>query len=557
MKPISFENLKRLMGGGRKKKDKESSFKRSESFKRISIRKSYLDRGKKRHLHKLEVATQTVVEETAAASVSEKVDSSVQVELQASSSIESNEKREGPGQSVIAYGQWLKCIKKEDPTNNGKSTKGAERTIIYVPASDEIKAPLIRKLSSSPTSRKKSLNLDKSSPNLQRQESNDSALEMFPWGDSTEVRKSPIIRRRTKTPPLMPDSGNEELCSLSISLGRIWMDAPQVMAPRSLEMPRTSQSAVHAHNSLDSALKDLRDDPIVMNRLQKRTVLPIGRTLSSTSNTTASTGLFSSKDSGFSFSIPKLSDDSLMSRRLFRKKRTKPKLSVSRDNYFKRTSEASSIRRHSSRKKKTRNSLRKPTKGETYQITGRPYNRSLKSLKMDPMIFVPPEKRKPTDKKRKCFKIHEIRNLTPCIDTIYSKKYADSDDGLYESLIGDAEELQVVDRISRMHLRKKEEDHLGGSDAFPGNEAQLSDESSNSEIDSSAASDDDYYYSSSSISDGGCPPVGVSSSAAPRRRPVRRRRSELSRKRSITYVAKPTILRVPSTLRRPHKKVGE
>lgn len=46
MRSLSFENLRRLVG--RKKDRNEPSFKRSESFKRISIRKSYLDRGKRR-----------------------------------------------------------------------------------------------------------------------------------------------------------------------------------------------------------------------------------------------------------------------------------------------------------------------------------------------------------------------------------------------------------------------------------------------------------------------------------------------------------------------------
>lgn len=47
MRPLSLENLRRLVG--RRKDKNEPSFKRSESFKRISIRKSYLDRGKRRN----------------------------------------------------------------------------------------------------------------------------------------------------------------------------------------------------------------------------------------------------------------------------------------------------------------------------------------------------------------------------------------------------------------------------------------------------------------------------------------------------------------------------
>lgn len=66
--------------------------------------------------------------------------------------------------------------------------------------------------------------------------------------------------------------------------------------------------------------------------------------------------------------------------------------------------------------------------------------------------------------------------------------------------------------------------------------------------------------SSDSESDGKCAnvyvPPGVS--PVPRRRPVRRKKSTgLSHKKSITYLVKPTVIRVPSTLRRPAKKIGE
>lgn len=51
-------------------------------------------------------------------------------------------------------------------------------------------------------------------------------------------------------------------------------------------------------------------------------------------------------------------------------------------------------------------------------------------------------------------------------------------------------------------------------------------------------------------------PPGVS--PVPRRRPVRRKKSSgLNHKRSITYLVKPTVIRVPSTLRRPARKIGE
>ncbi|XP_074038824.1 disco-interacting protein 2 isoform X3 [Leptinotarsa decemlineata] len=583
MKPITFENLRRLVGGGRKKKEKESSFKRSDSFKRISIRKSYLDRGKKKHVAKLEVATQTVTEEEDSLVETKKVDSSVQVdkrELNATSNdvasrneakcntkYKLEQSNSGPGQSVIAYGQWLRGIRKEEapaPT----AIKGSERTIIYVPASDEIEhKPVIRQLSSSPVPRKKSpIQRRKSkpvSPVLQRKESNDSAVEMFPWGDSTDVKKSPLIRRRSRMSPapLMPDSGSEELCSLSISLGRIWMDAPQGMAPRSLELPKASGPPPPAHHSLDSALKDLRDDPLVLNRLQKRPTPPVGRTLSSTSNTTASTGLFSSKDSGFSFSIsaPKLSDlhanfAPSSSKGFFRKKRPKPKLSVSRDGYFKRTSGAftaetkqGSLKRGSSRKKKGKKKKTHKggsmTKSDLYQVVvGRP-PRSLRALKLDPMIFVPPEKRKSCVNRKSSFKsgLSEIRVFNPLDSAMYTTRSLEStDEGLYESLPGEldyfSDEQPMSGRMSRISLRDDEYDYF--SCVTPVSEKSLL-----SVVDSDNGS-----------SESANPYVPPGVSPVPKRRPVRQKKTGLSHKRSITYVVKPTIIRAPSTLRRTPKK---
>ncbi|CAH1179512.1 unnamed protein product [Phaedon cochleariae] len=577
MKPITFENLRRLMGGGRKKKEKESSFKRSDSFKRISIRKSYLDRGKKKHVSKLEVATQTVTEEEEILTGTKKVDSSVQVdkedfcpttvdftknEIRCNNKYKVETSKSGPGQSVIAYGQWLRGIRKEDlPTSSG--IKGSERTIIYVPASDETApATVIRQLSSSPVLRKKSPGTKKNpkpaSPSLQRKESNDSAVEMFPWGDSTEVKKSPLIRRRSRQSPipLMPDSGTEELCSLSISLGRIWMDAPPGMAPRSLELPKSSAVPQPAHHSLDSALKDLRDDPIVINRLQKRPTPPVGRTLSSTSNTTASTGLFSSKDSGFSFSIsaPKLSDFHAnfapsSSRGFFRKKKPKPKLSVSRDGYFKRTSGAlstetnrSSLKRKSSRKKKGKRKSQKKSgtaKSDLYQVVVSRPTRCLRTLKLDPMIFVPPEKRKPCVDRKPSFKagLTEIRSFNALDSSMYTTRSMEStDEGLYESLDYLSDEQPLSGRLSRISLGEDEYDYF--TCVTP-----VSEESVASAADSDNGS-----------SECASPYVPVGVSPVPKRKPVRQKRTGLSHKRSITYVVKPTVIRAPSTLRRTPKK---
>ncbi|XP_050312382.1 disco-interacting protein 2 [Anthonomus grandis grandis] len=638
MKPITFENLRRLMGGGRKKKDKDnSSFKRSDSFKRISIRKSYLDRGKKKIPPKLEAATQTVSEEEQSdLKVVRKVDSGVQADLNPPPSYrKSNGSAAGVDESsVLVYSQWLREIKREEPpTAPSKTIKGSERTIIYVPAFEEniIKqpVPVIRQLSSSPVFRKKntsSTHISHSPTNLQRKESNDSAVEMFPWGDSTEVKKSPLIRRRqgAKTTTLMPVD-SEEMCSLSISLGRIWMDAPQAMTPRSLEMPgKSSQGCGNppAHNSLDSALKDL--GPMVSNRLQKRSTPPVARTLSSTSNNTNSTGLFSSKDSGFSFSIsaPKLTDFQASfapngggsKGGFFRKKsRPNPKLSVSRDGYFKRTSSAvlaetrrTSLRGSGKKKKKKKKEKDSSTiRSDIYQvICSRPQRANVQSLKLDPMIFVPPEKRKSGSSQKPSFKtrMQEIRHFNPLDSAMYSGSLDSTDEGLYESLPGDYEYLLTDDEdeeeinLESFSMEKKDlkEAKIVSSgygmvrkfcarEEFvpppPPSEPRLKQEEGRryqkrtnlkiipdldnfSEEEDSLVSltDNDEASESESEERSGrrmYVPPGVS--PVPRRRPVRRKKSgraALTHKRSITYLVKPTVIRAPSTLRRT-KKSGD
>lgn len=524
------------MGGGRKKKEKEQSFKRSDSFKRISIRKSYLDRGgKKRQQQK---QTSAIIHE-------EKPESK-----QLSTSIteivhDPSESKDGVGQSVIAYGNWLRGVRVSDNVTCSVA-KGSERTIIYIPASDDpAPKPVIRQLSASPVQPRRKTK--QSSPALKRKESNDSAVEMFPWGESIE-QKSPILRRAqlTSSPApqsLLPDT-SEEMCSLSVSLGRIWMDAPLAMSPRSLELPRPLTSNAippPAHHSLDSALKDRRDEPVT-NRLQKKQTPPVTRTLSATSTATASTGLFSSKDSGFSLSAPKL-DEFTPAKGFFRKKRPQPKLSVSRDGYFKRTSgglfelKRNSVRRKSSRKKKSRSSGRRKKvknniKNDMYQVVVSRPPRCLKSLKLDPMIFVPPEKRKPSVRRNKSFKltVQEIREST------YKEncRVESADEGLYESISGNASPAVSSDHYYDV----------------PSNDFRIS---SGDESAVTVSDFEDDTSAKSSIGSGGSyymPPPVVS---APQNRA--RRRKSVCRKKSITFVAKPNIMRAPSTLRRSKKKI--
>ncbi|XP_046659368.1 LOW QUALITY PROTEIN: disco-interacting protein 2-like, partial [Homalodisca vitripennis] len=525
MKPITFENLRRLVGGGRKKKDRaESSFKRSDSFKRISIRKNYLDRGGKGR-NPLSAASR--------AQAAEKKNGAVPP-------ISETSAEAGAVPVVIGYGQWIKCMKAEDYGSKERTRS----------PSQERKPP-------TPPPRKK-----------YNTPSADSSLEIL------RFEKSPIfVRRRFRMSPppsskvLDPKTEDRERSdsALSVSLGRVWMDAPLAMAnaPRSLELPRPSSSSAdtevsarRAHHSLESALKDRRDDkPQCSRRFHNYPSRPLSptpfimpnpsaicRTLSSTTQTTStsktissrgSTELLStSKDSGFSFSIsiPRLTDfgsPNAGGGGFFRKKKcTKPKPSVSRDGYFKRTSGAykqvDSPRRGSLRRSSSRTSAkagngagRKKSYGGTarsdmYQVVvGRP-PRSLKSLKLDPMIFVPPEKRKPTNTVRRPVKleVQEIRDYCSPRDV-----REEVDEGLYECISGEL----------------SSEGECPPGPTFSDNDADTEDET----------------YA----------PLGVS--PVPDRRPVRRRKSA---RKNVKYLVKPTIHRAPSTLkknRKAVKKIGD
>lgn len=463
MKPLTFENIRRFVSGGRKKKERsESSFKRSDSFKRISIKRNYLERGKK---HRQAAAAAVV----ASVAVSEKppvIESVPEV-----TSIKSHIARamgggkikrdtfkqplvtpatlsDGPESMVINYNQWLQGMGDKPPT------------------------PPVRRKNGSLSG---SLN---------------SSIEV------TKLEKSPPPRLRALSPaPSRADSG------LSINLGRIWIDAPMGMAPRSLELPRplptppgSSQSPSRVHHSLDSALKESARSS---RRWQSPTPTPVSRTLSSSTTHTNK-----SRDSGFSFSIsiPKLSDFSYSgnSSGFFKRKKklARPKPSVSRDGYFKRTSGATriidskcnSVKRSSTKKKKTRRATDKSRPSEMYSVMVNWNTRSLRTLDTDPMVFVPPERRKAGTPVSR-YVVREIRDYCAPHDVqpLPLTDNEDEDEGLYES------------------------------------------------IDEVQESDDSTTF------------VPIGRSPTPRRKPVRKKKST---RRNVKYVARPAIHRAQSTLRR-------
>lgn len=555
MKPITFENLRRLMGGGRKKKERaESSFKRSDSFRRISIKRNYLDRGgKSKHLQQATQASKIAVNQSESNSAKQPL------------VVNSAVLDEGPESLVIGYNQWIRGMKAE----NCPAVETCSKVI----------SPQDGRPPTPPPRNKNSASTDSSSVEILR-------FERSPIFSRRRFRPSPPPSSLVLNPKGEECGGSRADSALSVSLGRIWMDAPLVMAPRSLELPRlpspscsggveVSGNGRRAHHSLDSALKERREDHMLCSRrfhnYPTRPLSPtpfivpntslISRTLSSstqtnsTSKTLSSRGsadpICSSKDSGFSFSIsiPKLTDFTSPNGAggggggFFRKKKTvKPKPSVSRDGYFKRTSGAvnvtetrrGSVRRSSSRKKKSGGRSKKKSHGGTarsdmYQVVVSRPPRSLKSLKLDPMIFVPPEKRKPATSMRRPeqhrrYEVKEIRDYcSPRDTTVASVNFyddEDEDEGLYECISGDFNERVEVEQKLDLDDRFTEEEL---AIALP--------------PDSDSDTENETHV-----------PLGVS--PVPRRRPVRRKKSA---RRNVKYLARPSIHRAPSTLRRSRR----
>ena len=566
MKPITFENLRRLMGGGRKKKDRaESSFKRSDSFRRISIKRNYLDRGgKSKHLQQATQASKTVVIQPESNSAKQPL------------VVNSTVLDDGLESLVIGYNQWIRCMKAENCSAVESCSSSSNKVCNRVLPFQDGRPP------TPPPRKKNSACTDSSSVEILR-------FERSPVFTRRRFRPSPPPSSLVLDPKGEDYGGSRADSALSVSLGRIWMDAPLAMAPRSLELPRlpspscsggvdTSANGRRAHHSLDSALKERREDHMLCSRRFRQypvrpmsptgCIIPntslISRTLSSSTQTNSTNKtlssrdsadpICSSKDSGFSFSIsiPKLTDlTSAAGARggggFFRKKNTvKPKPSVSRDGYFKRTSGAvktadarrGSVQRSSSRKKKFggRSSGRSRKKchggtarSEMYQVVVSRPPRSLRSLKLDPMIFVPPEKRKPTASLKKPhqhrrYEVQEIRDYcTPRDTAVASVNFhedEDEDEGLYECISGDFNERVEVESKLNLDDRFTEEELaialLPNSDSETENETYV--------------------------------PLGVS--PVPRRRPVRRKKSA---RKNVKYLAKPSIHRAPSTLRRSRK----
>lgn len=271
MRPLSFENLRRLVG--RKKDRNEPSFKRSESFKRISIRKSYLDRGKRRN--RIQKNLDTAVNFPSQPAANEKITSQQTKEQESKKSQECSLSRD-----FITYDEWLQGV---------RSSSREKLHEINVESLQHVKVKVAKPanqtdLADSITEDLKILQLD-SSPILT------SKPKFCRITDDETIEKY-------DTPSWTQESSMEGSPSVSISLGRIWRDAVPVPVPVSVSIPVSTSSFVSnssTHHFLDSALKEKKPQPTIT-----RTVSAPEKPVSKDNTTSSSFG--------FSLRISKLAD---------------------------------------------------------------------------------------------------------------------------------------------------------------------------------------------------------------------------------------------------------
>ncbi|XP_067215742.1 disco-interacting protein 2 homolog C isoform X3 [Linepithema humile] len=350
MRPLSFENLRRLVG--RKKDRNEPSFKRSESFKRISIRKSYLDRGKRRN--RLQKSAEPAVNPPAQPVTNDKVAPPIK-EQELKKNQECFLSRDS-----ITYDEWLQGVSSssreklhEDSLESLQQPKGKVTKLSKHTSADSVAEDLkILELDASPILTPKS-KLFRVTADYTRSEATDEHDVLWTQESSAEG------------PP-----------SVSVNLGRIWRDAMPVPVPASVSAPYPSVSNPSVHHSLDSALKEKKPLPTVA-RTVSAPEKPVSKETSSSSSF------------GFSLRIARLANfrPGVTRNGLFRRKTPKPSPSVSAEGYFKRTSTS---RRSSSRRRGSRRSSQRVSK-RSQQSAARTSS---------PVWFVPPERRRSRRQRR-------------------------------------------------------------------------------------------------------------------------------------------------------------
>ncbi|XP_031370419.1 disco-interacting protein 2 homolog A isoform X3 [Apis dorsata] len=352
MRPLSFENLRRLVG--RKKDRNEPSFKRSESFKRISIRKSYLDRGKRRNKLQKSLEPSTV-----APSIDTKLDEK-SIEKQTIINEQKPKKLQDDtlSRESISYDEWLQ----------GVSSSSREKL-------DEVH----REQQQNKQNKQHNILGKNNIPKFQKQIEADHVAEDLKVLD---LDASPVLASkpfRISNETIQEKNNHQDILqvqepfiegppSVSINLGRIWRDA--------VPMPFPSSSGPSIHHSLDSALKERKPQPTV------------ARTVSAPEKSV--TGKDITSAFGFSLRIAKLADFRAGGTRngFFNRRTKKPSPSVSAEGYFKRTNAS---RRSSSRRRGKRTSQRV----KKSQPQPQPVARS-----NSPVWFVPPERRRSKRQRR-------------------------------------------------------------------------------------------------------------------------------------------------------------
>ncbi|XP_020280188.1 disco-interacting protein 2 homolog A isoform X2 [Pseudomyrmex gracilis] len=358
MRPLSFENLRRLVG--RKKDRNEPSFKRSESFKRISIRKSYLDRGKRRQ-NRLQKNTESATDtSTTQLTVND------QDKIIGPAQIKEQEPKKNQERSLsrdsITYDEWLQgvSLSSREKLHEDSLEDSLQRSKVKVTKhidADSIADDLkILELDASPVLSSK--------PKPFRIETADDARN-----ETTDHHDTIWTSHQESTAEAPP--------SVRISLGRVWREtvpAQPVSVPASY--PSIANSPVH--RSLDSALKEKKPQPTVA-RTVSAPEKPVSKDTSSSSSF------------GFSLRIAKLADfrQGVSRNGLFRRKTPKPSPSVSAEGYFKRTSAS---RRSSSR--------RRGSKRGSQRLSKKNHQPAIAARANSPVLFIPPERRRSRRQRR-------------------------------------------------------------------------------------------------------------------------------------------------------------
>ncbi|XP_048508308.1 disco-interacting protein 2 homolog C isoform X4 [Athalia rosae] len=373
MRPLSFENLRRLVGRG-KDRD-EPSFKRSESFKRISIRKSYLDRGKRRQ--KLQQKNAAEAREKNQNVVTPSTGGNQTGKLLPNRDSETPISLQEDVVGVIGYGEWLHGVRTAHDINSSGATNAQQQNQIQSHDTSLLSNKSTVDLSNELANRFEVLKLEKS-PVIGRRDIRSNA-------GHSQVQLVILDNKDRNSPDsaesqLQSDQGTTP--SVSISFGRIWRDG----IPVSSLVP----GAPCAHHSLDSALKERKPQPTVSRTVSAPEKCPV---------TIREDGTNASHGFGFSLSISRLAAFRRSKNGFFRKKTPKPSLSVSPDGYFKRISAprkstAASLGNSSFRKKGGRRSSTRKFEGTRKTRLVTEAGGEVEDRSSSPVWFVPPERRR-------------------------------------------------------------------------------------------------------------------------------------------------------------------